>query len=397
MLVSAVLLVGSVAASLGLLMTAQGPIRASKEAETLAAQAEARAKGLEECVVAAKALTKEVTVFRDVAAASQVFEEESPPPASSASPSAPKPKPKVRPPVATDKAWSAAKNTHAAATRLLACQETANAVATPHEVAKDGWAAVQSVKGIDSPSVGSPNQLSAAKRVLAAVDKAPLEAVVDHVTFAFETASADAVTLRETANGTLVRQPLPKGLLGREVAMFSGVLLSMVALLLSFFSLRARSIRREAALAPYRKAVRSPERGIQAATIIRLATEANGGEPGIVIGAALLGLVAAFVGRVDADWYVVGVMLGVLLGVLGQLVTRNLGSVARFRERVLALTELEKPAVPMVLVLSEVKVGSEQDFLSFFLKLSSSEAALAVEKLATQAEEQILIAADAKR
>ena len=393
MLVSAVLLVGSVAASLGLLMTAQGPIRASKEAETLAAQAEARAKGLEECVVAAKALTKEVAVFRDVAAASQVFEEAEPAPSAGS----PKPNPKVRPPVATDKAWSAAKNTHAAATRLLFCQESANAVATPHEVAKDGWGAVQTVKTIDAPSVGSPDQLSAAKRVLSAVDKAPLEAVVDHVTFAFETASADAVTLREAANGTLVRQPLPKGLLGREVAMFAGVLLSIVALLLSFFSLRARSIRREAALAPYRKAVRSPERGIQAATIIRLATEANGGEPGIVIGAAVLGLVAAFVGRVDADWYVVGVMLGVLLGVLGQLVTRNLGGVTKFRERVLALTELEKPAVPMVLVLSEVKAGSEQDFLSFFLKLSASEAALAVEKLATQAEEQILIAADAKR
>jgi hypothetical protein len=44
-----------------------------------------------------------------------------------------------------------------------------------------------------------------------------------------------------------------------------------------------------------------------------------------------------------------------------------------------------------------VKPGREEDFLGFFLKLSPSEAAVAVEKIAAQAEEQILAAADAAR
>jgi hypothetical protein len=53
--------------------------------------------------------------------------------------------------------------------------------------------------------------------------------------------------------------------------------------------------------------------------------------------------------------------------------------------------------VPIVLVLQTVRPGQEEDFVGFFMKLAPTEAAHAVEKLATQAEEQILIAVDAQK
>jgi hypothetical protein len=174
------------------------------------------------------------------------------------------------------------------------------------------------------------------------------------------------------------------------------VMLSLIALLVSFFSLRATSIRRSRSLQPYRKATRPPERGLQAATILRLAAESSGGEPGLVIGAGVGGLLAALAGRVDPDWYVAGVTAGLLLGLLIQIVIRSVGGPKGFRERALALADIEKPAVPIVLVLSTIQPGGEDEFLAFFLKLSPTESANAVEKLANQAEEQILIAADAQ-
>jgi hypothetical protein len=90
-------------------------------------------------------------------------------------------------------------------------------------------------------------------------------------------------------------------------------------------------------------------------------------------------------------------MGGVLVGLAAQVLYRRSVGLSRFHANCMALTELEKPAVPMVLVLGEVKPGREEDFLGFFLKLSPSEAAVAVEKIAAQAEEQILAAADAAR
>ncbi len=395
MLLSAVILVGSVSASLGLLMTARGPVRPSKEAVELATGAEERARALTECVTTVNALAKEVVLFRDVVSASRVLEIEAPAPETSAAPSAKSPK--KPPPAFAGKAWPAAKNTHEASLRLMECRNKAADVAIPHDIAKEGWSAVEKVSKVAPPEANPSAQLTAARAVFAAVEKAPIPSVVDHVTFAADTATGDAARLREASDKALVQEPLPPGLLGREVAMFAGVTLSLVALLLSVISMRARASRRAQALQPYRKAARAPERGIQAATIIRLASEPNGGEPGIVVGAAALGLVAAGVFRVDADWYVVGVMLGVLLGVVAQILVRNAGGVARFRERCLALAEIEKPVVPIVLVLRGVKEGSENEFLDFFLKLSPSEASSAVEKLAAAAEEEILIAADAAR
>ncbi len=401
-LISAVVLVSCVAASLGLLLTAKGPVTSDPAAIKAAEERVTAAGELQGCVDAAASFKKEVTVFRGVATDSKVLEppappEEEPPPPKGGRPLPPKPKPKPKQPDFSDKAWPAAKPTFERAGRLATCRASVSAALAADAQAEQGWKAVASVVEIAAPKEGAAPDaaLAAARKVFDAVDTAPIDAVVTHVTAAQAAATSEANAALEAAKATQVQQPLPRGLLGREVAIAVGVLLSLVALLVSFFSLRATSLRRGGSLTPYRKAAHPPERGLQAATILRLAAEPSGGEPGIVLGAGLGGVVAAAVGRVDADWYVAGVTAGLVVGLLTQIVVKGLGSSKHFRQRALNLAEIEKPAVPIVLVLSTVRVGMEDDFLNFFLRLSPPEAANAVEKLATQAEEQILMAADA--
>jgi len=405
-LVSAVVLVSSVAIALGLLLSARGPVTPDPAAEQAAQTLDSAAKDLGSCADAASALDKEVAVFRDVAKASKVLEQQTDVPEQEEAPKtppirgrppAPKPKPKPKPPDFTAQAWPAAKPTFERATRLVACRPQAGALLEPSTKADEAWRAVAAVSGLEAPKESDTpaTHLTVARQIFAAVEKAPIEEIVVHVDAAKKAAGERAAEASAKAKTTTVQQPLPRGLLGREVAIAIGVLVSLVALLVSFFSLRATSVRRGGALAPFRKAAHPPERGIQAATILRLASEANGGEPGIVLGAGIGGMAAAALGRMDADWYVAGVTAGLVLGLLTQIVIKGIGATQNFRERALTLAEIEKPAVPIVLVLSTVRVGSEEDFLAFFLKLSPTEAANAVEKLATQAEEQILIAADA--
>ncbi|HSN99199.1 MAG TPA: hypothetical protein VLS89_12980, partial [Candidatus Nanopelagicales bacterium] len=61
------------------------------------------------------------------------------------------------------------------------------------------------------------------------------------------------------------------------------------------------------------------------------------------------------------------------------------------------LAEIEKPAIPIVLVMSGVNPGLEAQFIQYLRSLSPEDAANAVEKLASQAEERILAAAEAQR
>lgn len=395
---SAVALVASVATSMGLLVTARGALAPNPEGAVRIEAAENRVRDVAACVDKGASLEKQVGVFRDVASESKLLEQQpdgddEPAPA----PRGAKPtKPKPKPPDFTDKAWPAAKPSYEAAVALKACKAKVELAAPSEGKAAEAWAAVDQVAAMKAPTE-APAQLTAARQVFASLEKAPLAAINDQIAKAVEAAKAEVEAEQKRAASDLVEQPLPRGLLGREVSIAVGLVLSLIALLVSFFSLRATSIRRAGALLPYRKAVRPPERGLQAATILRLASEANGGEPGLVLGAAAGGLLLALVGRLDADWYVAGVMGGLIVGLLIQVVVKSLRGARNYRERCLALAEIEKPAVPIVLVLSTVKPGMEDEFLDFFLKLSPNEAANAVEKLASQAEEQILIAADAQR
>ena len=398
MLVSALVLVVCVAGSLGSLLTAKGTTVPDPAARKAAATAKQHAEEVAACAGRAADLSKELAVFRDVAPATGIDKEPAPPepaPTTPPRPGAPKPKPKQE--IAAP-AWPAARPTQERAKSLLSCKALLVGAAEPSAGAAKGWAAVEAAAAVPAPADGdgAAGQAAAARAVYVALDGAPVGDIEAHETAAAAAAKQSADASAETAKSTTVVQPLPAGVLGREVAVAAGVLLSLVALLINFFSLRATSARRAQTLVPLRKATRPPERGLHAAALLRVASEGSGGEPGLVLGAAIGGLVAAVVGRQDADWYVAGVTAGLILGLLIQIVARSTAGTSAFRARALGLAEIEKPAVPIVLVLSTVQPGMEGEFLSFFLKLSPPEAANAVEKLANQAEEQILIAADAQ-
>jgi hypothetical protein len=129
--------------------------------------------------------------------------------------------------------------------------------------------------------------------------------------------------------------------------------------------------------------------------VLRLAAQHNGGTPGMVIGAAVGGLLAAAIVPADTDVFIVGVMSGCLLGLGIQWAIRMAQGASQWRVRASELADVEKPAIPIVLVLSGVNPGLEAPFITFFNGLSPGDAALTVEKLAAQAEEKILAAADA--
>ena len=88
-------------------------------------------------------------------------------------------------------------------------------------------------------------------------------------------------------------------------------------------------------------------------------------------------------------------MVGLLLGLGIQWSLRLSQGMSAWRRRATELAEIEKPAAPIVLVLSAVHVGREAEFWGFFANLSPPEQANTVLQLASQAEEQILAAAEA--
>jgi hypothetical protein len=169
----------------------------------------------------------------------------------------------------------------------------------------------------------------------------------------------------------------------------------VITLLLSYLSVRFASVRRLATLVPLREAAKSSQPGLHAAAVLRLAAQHNGGQPGMVIGAAFGGGIAALGMPDDTDMFIAGVMAGCLVGLALQWAYRLALGASRWRSRANELADVEKPAIPIVLVLSGVNPGLEGPFIMFFNGLSASDAALTVEKLAAQAEEKILAAADA--
>ena len=413
-LLSAVTLVGCVGGAMFALVTAQTPLIADPDAKATAEVQSGKARDVATCTVSAVKLVTELGVFRNYAAAAQLKAAPIDPPApepSASSPKRPGPAPKVikkpdpkhpepkKPKKEDDSgfAWMGAAPAYQHAVDLAPCRALADEAGGMTPKAALGWTAIQAAAAVKAPPDSDKDaQVAAARQVYAALGDAPIDDVSTGLAEASKVFAQRAHDADEKAAALTLRAPLPRGLLGREAALGAGVLISLVALIISFFSLRMTSGRRRSSLLGLRSVAHTPQRGLQAATILRLASEPNGGEPGIVVGAAVGGLAAAFLMRLDADWFVVGVMSGLVLGLLIQIVFRLTGKEGRFRERAMELSDVEKPTVPIVLVLSSIRSGQETEFLDAFLKLSPAQAAEAVEKLAAEAEERILVAADAQ-
>ena len=411
-LLSAITLVACIGASMALLVTARGALVPDPAAKTEAVAAAEKEKTVATCSVSAAKLVKELGVFRNIAAAAQLDQATDAPPVD-ADPKAPKkPVPRADPRHPVDPkreakktklddqsglAWPGASPTYQHAVALAPCRALAEEIGPSSAKAAEGWKAIEAGAAVSPPAEGDKGaQVAAAKQVYAALHDAPVDEVSTQLAEASTAAAARSRDAAEKAASATIRTPLPQGLLGREAALGGGVVICLVALLISFFSLRATSQRRKATLVELRGVAQTAQRGLQAAAIIRLASESNGGEPGLVMGAALGGCAAALATRLDADWFVVGVMGGLVLGVLIQIVFRTTGGESGFRERAMELSDVEKPTVPIILALSSVQRGRETEFLDAFMRLSPQESAMAVEKLAAEAEERILVAADAQ-
>ncbi len=396
MLTSAGALLLSVTVALVAILTAKGKRGPDVAALDAATSMSAKAESLKSCDALASELSREVTLALDILRGGGL--PLAPSPSASAGKSATKGGKSKSPAEAGVRPWEGLKASHERAKLLTACEKTATSVMTPNADATAAWQAIAQLAALNAP----PNddaiaQQRAVEQVNALLAKASLRSVESHLAQASKFAAETAERARATAKDATVELPLPKTVLPRSVAVGAGLGLQLTALFVSLFSVRSASLRRASGLSGLRRVTTSPERGLQAATILRAAAEPHGGEPGLVLGAAVGGMLASLVGRADSDWFVAGVTLGLLFGLIAQLLVRSSFDPAHgFRERALALADLEKPAIPMVLVLSSVPPGAERQFLSYFLQLPPAEASVAVERMAEQAEEQILAAADAQ-
>jgi hypothetical protein len=399
-LVASLLMVLCIAPAVVLLVTAKGKAIPDPAARRLADDAEARIKPAHACVVAADKLGEEIGAFKASAKAAHV-DTTTPDDAADAGAKKPvyvgrfqkKPEKEKEPDVTL--AWAAAQPSQKAAKVLAGCRPAVEAAAGTRPEAAATWEAITKAAAVQPATADKGEELTAARTLLKLLGDVPVD------TIAQQTKDAEAATKKQSedlsakADQATIREPLPDGLVPRRLAVGIGVGLSVIALLLSYLTVRVVSNRRLTTLIPLREAAKTAQPGMHAAALLRLAAQPNGGLPGAVIGGALGGLVAAAVAPIDTDMFIGGVMSGFLIGLGVQFVGRFVVGASRWKQRATELAEIEKPAIPIVLVLSGVNPGLEGDFIKFFDGLSAADAATTVEKLASQAEERILAAADA--
>ncbi len=403
-LVASLLMVLCIAPAVILLVTAKGRRVPDVTARAVADDAAGHVKPAHACVAAAEKLQTEIDVFKGLAKTAHLDAD------ADVDGGAPGPKvPKKQSYLGRfnrklqekekepdiNFAWSAAQPSQKAAKVLAGCRVAVEAAAGQRPDANPTWEAIAKAAAIQPATADKTEELSATRMLLKLLGYLPVDTLAQQTRDAEAAAQKQSDDLAAKADVATVIEPLPDGLVPRRLAVGIGVGLSVIALLLSYLSVRVVSNRRLATLVPLREAAKTSQPGLHAAAVLRLAAQANGGLPGAVIGGAFGGLVAAAVAPVDTDVFIGGVMSGFLLGLAVQFLYRMLIGASRWKPRATELAEIEKPAIPIVLVLSGVNPGLEAAFVKFFTGLSATDAATTVEKLASQAEERILAAADA--
>jgi hypothetical protein len=402
-LVASLALVLGMAPAVFLLVTAQGALVPDPGAQLAAKVAADKLQQVHTCVVTADKLPTEIDVFKSAAKAAHLDADAGDTPTRVGAPNSTKKTllgltrgklpPKEKEPDAA-LAWPAAQPSQKLAKALGLCREAVDFTVPRPETAPT-WDAIAKASAVMTPGNDKNEQIVAARALLKLLGEAPVDKVVQQMRDAETEMKKISETATNRAQTAMIRQPIAEGIIPRRSAVGIGVGLSVITLLLSYLSVRVASGRRLSTLVPLREAAKTSQPGIHAAAVLRLAAHHNGGQPGMVVGAAFGGLLAAALQRSDTDVFIVGVMGGCLLGLILQWVYRLALGATRWRIRATELAEVEKPAIPIVLVLSGVNPGLEGPFITFFNGLSPPDAAQTVEKLAAQAEEKILAAADA--
>lgn len=390
-LIASVILILCVAVAVLRLVTAQGQLVPDPQAREAAKMAETKSTQAQGCTVQADKLIGEVEFLKSSVKAARVSVDEAdagPPPKWK-----PKIKPKDKPDI--ELAWATAQPSYKQAKALAPCRDLVEATGGVRPAATPAWNAIVEAAGLTPPGEDKTQQVEAVKKLHSLLGDAPVEKVKDATHEVAATLKTDFEKAKDVADKAVVREALPEGVFPRRIAVGAGVILCVIALLVSYMSVRVASVRRLATLVPLRDAAKAGQHGLHAAAILKLAGQHNGGEPGMVIGAGFGGLLAALIQPADADLFVAGAMGGLLIGLGIQWGYRILTGASKWRRRSTELADIEKPGIPIVLALSSVNTGLEAQFLSFFNELPPADAAATVEKLASQAEERILAAADA--
>lgn len=394
--IASTVLVLCIAVAVIRLVTVQGKLVPDTAAQAQAKATDDRAAAMHPCADQADSLVTEMKIFNQAVKTAKLQQEpDKPAPGGKKKPSS-KDKDKEKAQL-LDLAWGTAAPSYKLVGKLAQCRQPAEQATGARPAAAPGWDAVLKAAAVPNPGDDNKAQVEAARTLQTILGDAPLDKVAAHVHEAEAALKDLAAKQHGVADTAMVREPLPRGLLSRQAAVGIGVGLCVLALLLSYVSVAFASSKRASTLIPLREAARHGKAGLQAAAILRIAAAHNGGEPGLVIGAAVGGLLTALLAPADADVFVGGVMGGLLFGEGVQWALRLAMGPARWRGRATELAEIEKPTTPIVLVLSTVNPGLEPQFLQFFKGLSVEDAATTVEKLAAQAEEKILAQADANR
>jgi hypothetical protein len=372
-----------------LMVRAQGALVPDEKAQAAAAALGQKAKDAQKCPAGAGKLETEVGLFKESAKVGNLFAPKPTPPA----PLRPGQRPVEQPkgPDA-DVVFAPAQTVQKLAKAIAECRAQAGALDAEAEKA---MVAVETAAKVVQKEATNDDKVAFAQDMHKLVD-APLAKLTEAMkaSATAEKAAADAQIAK--ADGMKIREALPKGVLPRNTAVGLAAGLGLLTLIISLLSLRFASARRLTTLAPLRDAARRGQSGAQAVTLVRVAGERNGGEPGLVMGSGVFALGAAMLVANDADLFVASTMGGCLIGMGLQYLFRSLRAGSAFRDRILELAEIEKPALSMVLVLEGVEKGKEDEFVQYMNGLPAEEAAKAVEKLATHAEERILAQADAR-
>jgi len=396
-LISVAVLIPAVAIAIVRLLLVQGPMVPDQTAIRAAQGASTRVTEFEACGKAADKLSQEVPIFKTVAKAAQKRAEEE---AEAAKKKFPRAKDAAE--VQVKIPWSAAQHVYNFSKKLANCQQQAATAVGARAEAEGAWTAVREAAKMKEPTRGDEKaEAKAAEKLLKLIDEAPIDKLKGHIDDAQSALQEEAKKSQQRADTARVRQELPEGLFPRGAAIGVGVGVALAALIISYVSVRSASMRRARSLVSLRRFANTPEAGLQAAAIIRFAAHHNGGEPGMVLGSSLAGLASAILvpmlgqGLFVGDLYVAGAMGGLLFGLALQWLVRTISGVGRWRERARELGNIEKPTIPIPLVLGGVTPGLEKQFLRYFEALPVADAAVVVQKLAAQAEEQILQAAEA--
>ena len=397
-LVTVIVLVLCVAAAIFRLVSARGPMVTDPSAIAAEDKAQEAVDAFKNCPAPASKLATEVGLFKGRADEAKTLAEKEASKKLGRYRRYQKPKP-----VEFELPWSAAHPVFKQAAALGSgnCMKAAYASVGLDKAAAPVWNAISSASALEHPKDDKKKQQDVAKKLLELFKDLPLDKVVAHTQRAQASLAKKLTKASKRRSEEKIRAPLPQGLFPRSAAIGVGVGVALAALIISYISVRSASLRRAKTLVTLRRFANTPEAGLQAAALVRLAAHHNGGEPGMVTGAAIGGLLAAFTATSDdpnsfmPDLYVAGSMGGLLLGLASQWLVRTLLNTAKWRQRTMELAEVEKPTIPVQLVLRAVTRGLEKQFLRYFEALSIADASIVVQKLAAQAEEQILAAADA--